>query len=320
MSRFSIVRQGSAIASARTGVVCGIALGAMIWTGCGSKAGPDGPVQPTNPPATNPPESGERPTPPVDQSCATTVPKPAVSDTKDKWAKYAHCLQPDVCIITQVPALVWQSGQANTISVQVGPNKIDIDLTKQDAIEAQDHRPDLWRHVPSTPPELWQGLPGTQPGTSNAQIGVLEGSAIATKLGITKDNGLKWPECSPLAVQVAEGTISPKSITLTGSDGKEYTVPVHGGASSRRLDFDNLAVTLPDDGVPWPASITKITVDQGSVFSVGGSRGTGSVDLLDQDFVPRPLVVDLTSIPAALKLTCNGLARFAGAESAACRQ
>ena len=310
MSRFSIVRQGSAFTSARTGVVCCIALGAIISTGCGNGPPPVGPrpVQQPGQPDIKPPEL-------ADSLCSSQ--KPAASDTNvDNWARYAHCLKPAVCFVSKVPALVWQSGPANKISVQVGPNTIDIDLATQDASEAQDHRPDLWRHVPSNPPELWQGLPSTQPGTSNAKIAVLEGSTVATKLGITKDNGIKWPECSPLGVEVAEGKLTPTTITLTGSDGSRHTV--HGGASSRRLDFDNLAVTLPDYGEPWPASITKISADQGSVFSVEGSSGHGSVDLLNESFVPRPLVVDLTSVPAALKLTCNGLARFSGAESASC--
>lgn len=305
MSRFSMVRQGSALASARTGVVCGIALGAMIWTGCGNK--PSLSVQETK------------------QARDTSCSQPDAAASDAVWRDYAtRCLQPQdaqsKCYVA-FDAMVWRAGEVNKILLSLPSNQtvLDLDLAEQDATEqSKKKRPDLWRHHPSNLPDSWQAFSPSQPKTTNAVVYVMP--KIAKSLGITSLVGPlepKFPECSPLMGKLPTVQLSPTSITLTGSDGSQHAVPVHSASSLRQLSFPNLTVKLPDDGEQWPAPITKISV-AGSI-SVEGSNGKGSVDLLNEDFVFRPQEVDLTSDPAGLTLTCNGLGRFAGAKSASCQ-
>lgn len=255
---------------------------------------------------------------PVNTSCA----KPAAGATKVEWAKYIDCLVPptsttSTCYVS-FRAMVWQSTQgANWISVATATKQVDFNRDALDAALKPGGVPDLWRHLPSDLPDSWQSLPSSRPAQANALVLVMP--ATAPQLGITPSADLfppKWPDCTPVGITLVDGKIPWTGITLTGSDGSRHTV--HGGTSSRSLVFDNLSVKLPDDGEPWPASITKIAV--AGTFLVEDTSGVSKtgIDILNESFAPRPLAVDFTSAPTALTLSCNGLGFFPGAKSKFC--
>jgi hypothetical protein len=301
MSRLFVVNRHRA--SINLNVLRCIALCAMLWIGC--KPGPA--VQTGSGSAV---QSEERTniTPDDVKNCpdaGTGCQQPSANAAKAEWACYGHCLSPSLeCYISE-SATIWQATPGSTISVGIGPDQADVDLSVQDAIEGTSKRPDLWRHVPSAPPELQQTWPSSRPPKSNATIFILKTSELAKAFGITAGTiGAKWPDCTLLGSQPSQVKLSATSITLIGSD-HNVTVETSASGKSRSFTAPHLLVILPDHGEHWPATITGISV-RGSI----SANGSGTLDLLDETLVPRQQTIDFTSSSVDLKLTPNGVNRF----------
>jgi len=280
MSRYSVVIQGSAIAGFRARIAGRIALGAMLcaaWTGCGNA-----------PPGVNTAQQ------------AVTCTSPGSGASTSAWTTYGICLTPDTTCLATITAKVWQSG-TNKITISTPPNQLEVDLTDQDNMEAAGKRPLVWRHPPTTPAELNTLL--SPPMTTDAQI--LVQPSIATTLGFTPGTlTFKWPDCTAPETKLPVVELSPATITLTGSGSVTKHTIGSGGSGARDLTFPNLVVRVHDDGATWPNPISRIDVT-GSIPS-----GSSTINLLDEKYVPRPQVIDLTTSPAKVALTQNGRGRF----------